>query len=182
VPWFRRLVADLSPRWPGFDPGRVHVGFVWTKWHWDTFPPPPQYFGFPLSISFRRCSITRKNEQKHLITTLIFITGLHNKPHGCGASVASAVGPFTTNKKNIIGNERRYMENPRNNGKVERKRMLMRYLEHGLGKLKPKIDNPRGNAWKKLRFDLGCQRYCSSINLYRGCRSIGIYIAGQEIH
>jgi hypothetical protein len=25
-----------------------------------------------------------------------FITGLHNKPQGCGASVASAAGPFTT--------------------------------------------------------------------------------------
>jgi hypothetical protein len=27
----------------------------------------------------------------------IIITGLHNKPQGCGASVASAAGPFTTN-------------------------------------------------------------------------------------
>jgi hypothetical protein len=27
------------------------------------------------------------------------ITGLHNKPHGCGASVASAAGPFTKEKK-----------------------------------------------------------------------------------
>jgi hypothetical protein len=27
------------------------------------------------------------------------ITGLHNKPQGCGASVASAAGPFTTKKK-----------------------------------------------------------------------------------
>jgi hypothetical protein len=31
---------------------------------------------------------------------IIFITGLHNKPHGCSASVASAAGPFTA-KKNI---------------------------------------------------------------------------------
>jgi hypothetical protein len=30
----------------------------WTKWHWDRFFP--DYFGFPLSISFHRCSITRK--------------------------------------------------------------------------------------------------------------------------
>jgi hypothetical protein len=30
---------------------------------------------------------------------IIFITGLHNKPQGCGASVASAAGPFTTQKK-----------------------------------------------------------------------------------
>jgi hypothetical protein len=26
----------------------------------------------------------------------IIITGLHKKPQGCGASVASAAGPFTT--------------------------------------------------------------------------------------
>jgi hypothetical protein len=28
VPWLRRLVAGLSPRRPGFDPGSVNVGFV----------------------------------------------------------------------------------------------------------------------------------------------------------
>jgi hypothetical protein len=49
----------------------------------------PEYFGFLLSISLHRCSIIWKN--KKLITFLfIFITGLHNKPQGCGASVASA--------------------------------------------------------------------------------------------
>jgi hypothetical protein len=30
---------------------------------------------------------------------IIFIIGLHNKPQGCSASVASAAGPFTTKKK-----------------------------------------------------------------------------------
>jgi hypothetical protein len=54
----------------------------------------PQYFGFPLYISFHRCSITWKNEKK----LNVFITVLHNKPLGCGASVASAAGPFTTKK------------------------------------------------------------------------------------
>jgi hypothetical protein len=29
---------------------------------------------------------------------IIFITGLHNKLQGCGASVASTAGPFTTKK------------------------------------------------------------------------------------
>jgi hypothetical protein len=33
------------------------------------------------------------------IKLIIFITGLHNKPQGCGATVASAVGPSTTKKK-----------------------------------------------------------------------------------
>jgi hypothetical protein len=37
--------------------------------------------------------------QKIIIIIVIFITGLHKKPQGCGASVASAVGPFTTKKK-----------------------------------------------------------------------------------
>jgi hypothetical protein len=32
-----------------------------------------------------------------IIFIFIFITGLHNKPYGCGASVASAAEPF--NKK-----------------------------------------------------------------------------------
>jgi hypothetical protein len=63
----------------------------WTKWHWDRFFS--EYFGFSLSISFHRCSITKRNEK-----TIIFITGLYKKPLGCGASVASAAGPFTTKK------------------------------------------------------------------------------------
>jgi hypothetical protein len=34
-------------------------------------------------------------------TLIIFITGLHNKPEGCGASVASAAGSFTK-KKHVV--------------------------------------------------------------------------------
>jgi hypothetical protein len=49
----------------------------------------PEYFGFNLSVSFRRRSSAWKNEKKKLI---IFITVLHNKPQGCSASVASAAG------------------------------------------------------------------------------------------
>jgi hypothetical protein len=33
---------------------------------------------------------------------IIFIIGLHNKPQGCGASVASAAGPFTTKKRRLV--------------------------------------------------------------------------------
>jgi hypothetical protein len=32
---------------------------------------------------------------------IIFIIGLHNKPQGCSASVASAAGPFATKKKHV---------------------------------------------------------------------------------
>jgi hypothetical protein len=47
--------------------------------------------GFPPRVLY---SITRKNEKKYIL----FITGLYNKPRGCGASIASAAGPFTTLK------------------------------------------------------------------------------------
>jgi hypothetical protein len=72
-------------------PGQPMWDLWWTKWQWDRFFP--EYFGFPLSISFHRCSIKTKKK------TIVFITGLHNKPQGCGASVASAAGPFSTKKK-----------------------------------------------------------------------------------
>jgi hypothetical protein len=49
VPWLRRLVAGLSPRRPGSDPGDHFMWDLWwTKWHWDRFFV--KYFDFPLSI------------------------------------------------------------------------------------------------------------------------------------
>jgi hypothetical protein len=34
--------------------------------------------------------------------------------------------------------------------------MPLCYLAHELGKLKPKIENPGGNALRRLMLDLGC--------------------------
>jgi hypothetical protein len=34
----------------------------WTKWHWNRFFS--EYFGFPLSFPFHRCSIKMENEKK----------------------------------------------------------------------------------------------------------------------
>jgi hypothetical protein len=74
----------------------------WTKRHWDRFFP--EFFRVPLSVSFHWCSITRKRTKKMMII-IFFITGLHNKPQGCSASVASAAGPFTIKKKqSVTGN------------------------------------------------------------------------------
>jgi hypothetical protein len=57
----------------------------WKKWRWDRVFP--ECFGFPLSLSFHRCSITWKNEKKKLIIFLfIFITG-------CTISLKAAVRP-----------------------------------------------------------------------------------------
>jgi hypothetical protein len=93
IPWLRRFVAGLSPRTTGFDAGSAQVGFVVDK--------------VPLGQVFRRVLrfspvnfippvlyYTQKRKKK----LIIFITGLHNKPQGCGASVASAAGPFNTKK------------------------------------------------------------------------------------
>jgi hypothetical protein len=51
---------------------------------------PLEYFGFP--VNFIPPVLHYKKKRKKLT---IFITGLHNKPKGCGASVASAAGTFT---------------------------------------------------------------------------------------
>jgi hypothetical protein len=39
--------------------------------------------------------------QRKMKKLIIFIAGLHNKPQGCGASIASAAGPFTTKNKKL---------------------------------------------------------------------------------
>jgi hypothetical protein len=39
---------------------------------------------------------------------------------------------------------------------MEWERIPLAYLAHGLGKQKPKIENPGGNTWRRLRLDLGC--------------------------
>jgi hypothetical protein len=48
------------------------------------------------------CQFTRNSTGAPLLgktkKLVIFITGLHYKPQGCGAFVASAAGPFTTKK------------------------------------------------------------------------------------
>jgi hypothetical protein len=54
VPWLRWLVAGLSPRRPGFEPGSIHVGFVVDKVALGQVFS--EVFGFTLSISFHRRS------------------------------------------------------------------------------------------------------------------------------
>ena len=66
-------------------PGQSMWDLWWIQWHWDRFSP--EYFGFPLPVSFNRCLLHGKTNK-----LIIFITGVHNKPQGCGASVASAAG------------------------------------------------------------------------------------------
>jgi hypothetical protein len=58
--------------------------------------------GFSPSTSVFPCQFHSTGAPLHGKTKkklIIFITGLHNKPQGCGASVASAAGPF--NKKKV---------------------------------------------------------------------------------
>ena len=49
---------------------------------------------FPCQFHFTGAPLHGKTKKK-----IIFFTGLHNRPQGCVASVASAAGPFTTKKK-----------------------------------------------------------------------------------
>ena len=92
VPWLRRSVAGLPPRRPGLDPGSVHVGFVVEKVALGQ--------GFPRVFLFSPVNFIPpvlhylEKWKKLIIFLFIFIIGLHNKPAGCGASVASAAGPF----------------------------------------------------------------------------------------
>jgi hypothetical protein len=86
------------------------VGFVVDKVTLgQVFPPSSSVF--PCQFHSTGAPLLGKG-QKIIIIIFIFITGLHNKPHGCSASVASAAGPFTT-KKNYMNirpyiNKRKY--------------------------------------------------------------------------
>jgi hypothetical protein len=52
---------------------------------------------FPCQLHSTGAPLLGKGQK--IIIIFIFIIGLHNKPHGCSASLASAAGPFTTKKK-----------------------------------------------------------------------------------
>jgi hypothetical protein len=64
---------------------------------------------FPCQFHSAGAPLNRRNRKKFIIiiiiiiivvivVVVILITELHNKPQGCGASVASAAGPFTAKK------------------------------------------------------------------------------------
>jgi hypothetical protein len=72
----------------GFVVGKVALGQVFS----------PEYFGFPCQFYSTGAPLLVKTKKKKLT---IFITGLHNKPLGCGASVASAAGHFTQKNTGI---------------------------------------------------------------------------------
>jgi hypothetical protein len=54
---------------------------------------PPSTSVFPCKFHSTGAPLHGKAKKK-----LVIITGLHNRPQGCGASVASAAGPFITKK------------------------------------------------------------------------------------
>jgi hypothetical protein len=67
----------------------------WTKWHLDRFFS--EYLGFPCQFHSTSAQLPGKGQKKIIIIIIvIFIIGLHKKPQGCCASIASAAGRFTT--------------------------------------------------------------------------------------
>jgi hypothetical protein len=94
VPWLRRLAAGLSPRRLWFDQGSVHVGFMVDKVALGQVSPRVLRF-FPRQFHSTCAPLLQKTKK-----LIIFFTGLHNKPQGCGAPIACAAGPFTT-KENV---------------------------------------------------------------------------------
>jgi hypothetical protein len=93
VPWLRWVVAGLSSRRPGFDTGSVNVGFVIDKVTLGFSGSSPSTLVFPCQFHSTGAPLLGKTKK-----LIIFITGLHNKPQGCSASVASAAGPFSLKK------------------------------------------------------------------------------------
>jgi hypothetical protein len=77
-----------------FDPGSVHVGFVVDKVAMGQVFPRVLRFS-PCQFHSTGAPILGKTKKK---TQIIFIIGLHNKPKGRGAFVASAAGPL----KNLL--------------------------------------------------------------------------------
>ena len=95
----RAVSRRLPPRRPWFDLPPVNVGFVVDKVALgQVFPRVLQVF--PVSFIPPVLHYTEKRKKK----LIIFITGLRNKPSGCGASVASAAGPFSKKHKDLFTN------------------------------------------------------------------------------
>jgi hypothetical protein len=77
-----------------FNPGSAHVGFMIDRVALgQVFSPNTSVF--PCQFH----STCAPLHEKKTIKLIIFITVLYNETHGCGASVASAAGPFTTKKR-----------------------------------------------------------------------------------
>jgi hypothetical protein len=87
--WSRNCLHCMEPKNVLIDPGSVHVGFVVGKVALGQV--------FPCQVHSTSAPLHRRKKK-----LTIFITGLHSKPQGCGATVASAAGPFTTNKNVLM--------------------------------------------------------------------------------
>jgi hypothetical protein len=72
------------------------VGFVVDKVALGQVSSPSSSV-FPCQFLSTGATLLGKGQK--IIIIFIFIIGLHNKPRGCSASVASAAGPFTTKRK-----------------------------------------------------------------------------------
>jgi hypothetical protein len=73
----------------GFVVDKVALGQVFT----------PSTSVFSCQFHSTGAPLLGKGQKKN--TIIIVITGLHKKPQGCGTTLASAAGPFSTKKKHV---------------------------------------------------------------------------------
>jgi hypothetical protein len=83
VPWFRGLISDLSPLWPGFAPGSLHVGFVVDK----------VALG---QVFLRVLRLSRVNIIPPWLSILIYHLRINNRPVG-GCSSETLFHPIDMN-------------------------------------------------------------------------------------
>jgi hypothetical protein len=73
---------------------------------------PPSTSVFPCQFHSTSAPLLGKGQKIIIIIIIIFLTGLHKQPQGCGASLASPAGPFTTKKKSNRNNKIAYFLQP----------------------------------------------------------------------
>jgi hypothetical protein len=109
VPWLRHLVNAEARVRSRFSPRGIWGGQNGTG---TGFSPSTSVFPY----QFHSTGTPLLGKTKTLI---IFITGLHNKPRGCGASVTSAAGPFTQKRKSPSKEISRVLPNPKFHNRLQ---------------------------------------------------------------
>jgi hypothetical protein len=110
---------------------------------------------FPCQFHSTGAPLLGKRQKVIIIT--IFITGLHKKPQGCGASVVSAAGPFTTkntlsrrNYVNTWSNLNNYMHYQRTVRRIVKYLRSVRVIKMVLMVRRYRVRDHFPQPWQKI--------------------------------